>query len=127
MNRYIASLLLVLLLTGCGQKSPGESALSERASEETGAPDSVWVTGQRAYNDICAACHEDGLDGAPKTGDRDAWEGRSWLWEAVLFEHARSGFQEMPAKGGDVTLDDATVTKAAEYMLMLTFPDMPRG
>ena len=127
MNRYIASLLLLLLLTGCGQESLGESTLSERESEETDAPDSVWVIGQQAYNDICAACHEEGLNGAPKTGDRDAWEGRSWLWEAVLFEHARNGFQGMPAKGGDATLDNATVTKAAEYMLMLTFPDMPRG
>ncbi len=127
MNRNIALLLLVLLLAGCGQKSLDESALPEDESEGTDVPDSVWVTGQKAYNDICADCHEEGLNGAPKTGDRDAWEGRSWLWEAVLFEHARNGLQGMPAKGGDATLDDATVTKAAEYMLMLTFPEMPRG
>jgi cytochrome c5 len=45
----------------------------------------------------------------------------------VLFEHARTGFGEMPAGGGESTLDDAAVTKAAEYMMSLTYPDMPQG
>jgi hypothetical protein len=33
----------------------------------------------------------------------------------------------MPAKGGDSQLDEATVTKAAEYMLTLVYPDQPLG
>jgi len=53
--------------------------------------------------------------------------GTDWLWEAVLFEHARCGYEDMPAKGGCTTLDDVAVTKAAEYMMALTYPEMPRG
>ena len=127
MNKYIASLFLVWMLTGCAENGSGESALTQSEPEEIRTFDSALVIGQRAYEDLCAGCHEEGLDGAPKTGDRVAWEGRSWLWEAVLFEHARSGYNDMPAKGGDSTLDEATVTKAAEYMMALTYPDMPRG
>jgi cytochrome c5 len=59
------------------------------------------MAGKDAYDQVCARCHEEGLDGAPRTGDRDAWAGRSWLWEAVLFEHAKQGYMTLTAKGGD--------------------------
>jgi cytochrome c5 len=124
MNRLIASLFLVWMLAGCTESGTGGAALAQAQAEDM---DTALEIGQRAYEDLCAGCHEEGLNGAPKTGDLAAWEGRSWLWEAVLFEHARSGYNEMPAKGGDSLLDEATVTKAAEYMLALTYPDMPRG
>jgi cytochrome c5 len=87
----------------------------------------VQIAGKEAYDQACARCHEEGLDGAPRTGDRDAWVGRSWLWEAVLFEHANAGYMAMPAKGGEEGLDDAEVEKAAEYMLTKTFPDVKRA
>lgn len=86
----------------------------------------VPLTGEQAYEQACAGCHEEGLDGAPRSGDPEAWADRSMLWEAVLFEHANKGYLAMPAKGGDQSLDDATVARAAEYMLTLTFPDAPK-
>ena len=127
MNRYLISLFVVLMLTGCGQKDSGEPALIGPESEVTMSPGSADPTGRQAYAKYCASCHQEGLDGAPKTGDRDAWNDRSWLWETVLFEHARAGYKNMPAKGGDAMLDEATVTKAAEYMLELTYPELPQG
>jgi cytochrome c5 len=123
MNRSIALLLLAWLLAGCTESGTVELAQNQQTEEM----DDALAIGQRAYEDLCAGCHEEGLYGAPKTGDLAAWEGRSWLWEAVLFEHARVGFNQMPAKGGDSQLDEATVTKAAEYMLTLVYPDQPRG
>jgi len=45
----------------------------------------------------------------------------------VLFEHARSGYIDMPAKGGAEALEDNIVSKAAEYMLTETFPDARRS
>jgi len=119
MKRFIVLLLLSSTLLGCGQKDPVD-AMAVNAEPPA-------MTGRQAYERVCAQCHEQGLDGAPKTGDRDAWVGRSWLWDAVLFEHARAGYEEMPAKGGDATLDDVIVTKAAEYMMSITYPDMPPG
>ena len=77
-------------------------------------------SGADAYELACARCHEEGIDGAPKTDDPEAWAGRSMLWEAVLFEHANKGYQDMPAKGGHEALTDDLVEKAAEYMLSRT-------
>ncbi len=127
MKRIIVSLFLVLMLAGCGQKDSGELVLTEPDAERSVAPDGDLLAGQQAYEEVCAGCHEEGLDGAPRTGNRDDWDGRSQLWEAVLFEHARSGYKNMPAKGGEATLDEVTVTKAAEYMMTLTYPERPRG
>jgi len=88
--------------------------------------DPAALSGQQAYEQACASCHDEGTDGAPRTGDSDAWVGRSMLWEAVLFEHAKKGYLDMPAKGGDKTLDGPTVERAAEYMLSITFPEAPK-
>ena len=118
MLRIVLSLTLAVTLAACGQADQGNSV-----PETT---ESAWLAGKDAYDEICAGCHDEGLDGAPKTGVREDWEGKSWLWEAVLFEHARDGYGKMPAKGGEMELDEATVTKAAEYMLNLTFPETPR-
>jgi cytochrome c5 len=127
MKRFIVSLFLVLMLTACGQKDPDQPLLLGPDVEVTASPRTANRVGRDAYEEYCAECHEEGLDGAPRTGDRDAWDGRSQLWEAVLFEHARGGYEDMPAKGGEATLDEATVTKAAEYMMTLTYPELPQG
>ena len=124
MNRSIASLSLLWLLASCAESGTGELPQSE---PQPAAMDSALEVGRRAYEGLCAGCHDEGINGAPRTGVRADWENRSWLWEAVLFEHAREGFNDMPADGGDSQLDDATVTKAAEYMMSLTFPELPRG
>ncbi len=62
--------------------------------------------------------------GAPVAGDALDWGARSQLWDAVLLDHAITGYFEMPAKGGRADLPDDVVKAAAEYMLRMTFPDM---
>lgn len=115
-------LIAVLLIAGCGQADDSSGPSPDPVIPAL-ADDGIQVIGKEAYDQVCARCHEEGLDGAPKTGDRDAWAGRSWLWEAVLFEHAKQGYMEMPAKGGEGALDDAAVEMAAEYMLTRAFPE----
>lgn len=128
MKLCFASLVLALSISACGQRAE-ETPLQTQpdlAPVVSASVDPSWLSGKQAYEQICASCHEEGLDGAPKTGDREAWDKRSRLWEAVLSEHAKIGYGEMPAKGGDATLDDGTVTRAAEYMLTLTYPETHR-
>ena len=122
MLRILTSLVALLLLVAC-QQDRDDGAQSPSGTPES-ADATVQLSGKEAYDLTCAGCHEQGVDGAPKTGDREAWAGRSWLWEAVLFEHAKEGYMDMPARGGDESLHDAPVEKAAEYMLTRTFPDV---
>lgn len=78
-----------------------------------------------AYYIACASCHETGAHGAPLTGDRETWSTRSSLWQAVLAKHAIEGYMDMPAKGGRVELSDWAVIRATDYMMSLTYPEMP--
>ena len=126
MLRILLPLAVLSLLVACSQDESND-AQSPAPIAPAPADESVQLTGKEAYDLVCAGCHEEGIDGAPRTGDRDTWADRSWLWEAVLFEHAKQGYMEMPAKGGDVSLDDAAVEMAAEYMLTRTFPDVIRA
>ena len=82
--------------------------------------------GQAAYLEHCAGCHETGMLGAPVAGDAEDWGSRSQLWDAVLLDHAITGYLEMPAKGGKTNLPDDVVKAAADYMLEITYPDLPQ-
>ena len=82
--------------------------------------------GRKAYEASCASCHDTGANGAPPTRSPEAWAGRSNLWESVLFEHANNGYLKMPAKGGGDQLKEYDVDAAAEYMLTITHPELPR-
>ena len=119
MIRQVALLGIALVLGACAHSD--QSAPSQQPQT-----DSMWLSGKQAYENICASCHDKGVDGAPRTGDREAWDSRSRLWAAVLTEHARKGYGTMPARGGTDSLSDADVNKAAEYMLTLTYPEAHR-
>ena len=92
---------------------------------ETDSPSSRQADGEAIYQFACAHCHDSGQGGAPVIGKEAGWTSRSNLWEAVLFEHARSGYLAMPAGGGDMRLTEYDIEVAGEYMLQATFPDRP--
>jgi len=114
--------LLVLFLAAAAACSPTDKAkdASGLSAPATAAGD--VLASQCAYQRACAACHDEGLNGAPAVGDRQAWAGRSSLWVAVLEEHAKAGYLDMPARGGDPGLSDCEVAAATEYMLSLIHP-----
>jgi len=120
MRRLLYLPVIALAAFGCERTT--ESVSDEPAAAEPAevVEEIRTFSGRDAYQLACAECHEEGLNGAPRTGDSEAWAGRSWLWEAVLFEHAKKGYNKMPAKGGYDTLSDDIVEKAAEYMLSQT-------
>lgn len=121
--RIILILILLCMAQAACQQETAAPAVSEGAI--AAAAEATVATGKEAYDLACAACHESGLDGAPRTDHPEDWVGRSRLWQAVLFEHANKGYMDMPAKGGDDRLNDAVVAAAAEYMLERTHPDLP--
>lgn len=118
MNKSTLPLLAALLVAACAGGPTGD--------DEAGSTEgSTALNGERYYKDYCAGCHETGLLGAPVAGLPTDWQERSQLWDAVLFDHAITGYFEMPARGGRPDLPDNVVKAAAEYMMRTTFPDRP--
>ncbi len=75
------------------------------------------LTGEQVYQQVCKTCHDAGLAGAHKLGDKGAWAKVIAQGERVTFEHAINGIRAMPAKGGNPDLDDVEVQRAAVYMV----------
>jgi cytochrome c oxidase cbb3-type subunit 3 len=73
--------------------------------------------GARVYELYCAMCHDNDMMGAPRFGEKNEWRDRLKQGEAVLIEHAISGFNKMPAKGGNGGLSDADVGAATTHLL----------
>lgn len=118
-------LMFLCLAVSCAACQPADRDRAETVgTADAGRP--AHVTPKTAYENACADCHETGKDGAPRTGDPEAWVGRSALWEAVLFEHAQKGYFDMPPHGLDGRFSDEEVAAAAQYMLEITHPDRPR-
>ena len=78
------------------------------------------LTGEAVNAQTCKTCHEAGIAGAPKTGDKAVWTSRIALGEKVLVQHAIAGFQGktgvMPPKGGNTELTDDEVHRAVVYI-----------
>ena len=78
------------------------------------------LTGEQVYVQVCKTCHEAGIAGAPKTGDKAAWAPRVAQGEKTMVQHAIAGFQGktgvMPPKGGSMDLTDEEVHRAVVYL-----------
>lgn len=77
-------------------------------------------TGEQVFQAVCKTCHESGLAGAPKFGDKAAWAVAIKSGYDVLIQHAINGLQQqgkvMPPKGGNPDLTDTEVARAVVYM-----------
>jgi cytochrome c5 len=75
------------------------------------------MTGEEVYQKSCAMCHNSGVAGAPKLGDKDAWSPRIAEGTDSLYSVAIKGKGAMPAKGGNAALSDDEVKAAVDYMI----------
>lgn len=74
-------------------------------------------TGEAVYNKSCGACHNSGVMGAPKIGDKAAWAQHIEDGTHHMVENAIKGVGKMPPKGGNMKLTDEEVEAAVEYMV----------
>ncbi|MBM4209052.1 MAG: cytochrome c5 family protein [Gammaproteobacteria bacterium] len=81
----------------------------------------IPTDGPGVYEQVCGACHLNGLAGAPKSSDRAAWAPRIAQGTDTLYKHAIEGYSGkqgvMPAKGGRADLSDDLVKAAVDYMV----------
>jgi cytochrome c5 len=77
--------------------------------------------GQQVYQATCVACHDAGIAGAPKLGDKSQWAKHIAKGLDTLYASAVNGVQgstgAMPAKGGNPALSNAEVRAAVDYMV----------
>lgn len=118
----------VLIVQGCGKESappatkaatPPPVAKSDAPTPAIASATGTQATGEDPYKKACAACHDQGIAGAPKLGDRAAWaprikQGMDALYTVGLKGKPGTG---MMAKGGNASLSDAEVKAAVDYMV----------
>ncbi len=73
-------------------------------------------TGKDVVHEQCVKCHQTGVNGAPKIGDRAAWIPRGANGMDALVRSAINGHGGMPARGGMADLTDAEMRNAVIYM-----------
>jgi cytochrome c5 len=122
-------ILLVTFVTNTSTTGAGSNAQSAEAIAARIRPVSdagftlrdantprVLLAGGAVYTATCAACHDSGMAGSPKTGDKAAWAARLEQGYDTLVTHAINGIRAMPAKGGNPDLDDLEVARAVVFM-----------
>lgn len=76
--------------------------------------------GETVYKGACFACHDTGAAGAPKRGDKTAWEPRVAQGIDTLKKHAIEGFTGksgmMPPRGTCASCSDEEIENAIHYM-----------
>jgi cytochrome c5 len=64
-----------------------------------GVSGTAQAAGTEQYAHSCATCHQAGVLGAPKAGDKAAWAPRLKQGMPTLIKHAKEGYKNMPARG----------------------------
>jgi len=76
--------------------------------------------GATVFNSVCGACHNTGVAGAPKVGDKAAWAPRIAQGNDTLYKNAIAGKNAMPPKGGAADLSDGEIKGAVDHLVGLS-------
>lgn len=120
------ALAAAALLAGCGEQSKIDPELTATLIQPVARVEIQAVTiapgsrtGEQIYKSICAACHDSGAVGAPKTGDAGAWGPRLAQGFEGLTTSAIAGKGAMPPRGGGSDLTDTEVARAVAHLANL--------
>ena len=123
-TKKLLPLLLVGLLAACSKSEPPKTE-TPPAAAPAAAPvaDAAADGGKGAelFKKTCAMCHQTGVAGAPKLGDKADWGPRIAQGQDTLYKHAIEGFNgakgAMPAKGGNPALSDDEMKVIVDFMV----------
>lgn len=98
-----------------GQVVTDPAALVKVSTKVARAP----YTGEQVLANACNACHQVGVLGAPKEGDKAAWSVRAGSAGGLegLTASAIKGKNSMPPRGGNPDLSDEEIKAAVGLML----------
>jgi len=123
----IGIILIVELVTSARQPDPNAlvpEVVAQRIQPigrvEFGGSDGGGAAGGHSGEEVvkttCAACHQAGVAGAPKMGDKAQWSARIKQGQKQLVASAIKGKGAMPPKGGNASLSDDDVARAVVFM-----------
>jgi len=120
-------LILVSLLAACGKsEAPPAAAPAAAPAPVAAAPAPAPAAadggkGADIFKKTCAMCHQTGVAGAPKLGDKADWGPRIAQGNDTLYKHAIEGFNgskgAMPPKGGSPSLSDDDMKTVVDFMV----------
>ena len=73
-------------------------------------------SGEEVVKAVCATCHQAGVAGAPKIGDKAAWGPRIKQGQAALVQSVLKGKGAMPPKAGNPSLTDDELARGVAFM-----------
>lgn len=110
MTRFLIPLLASGLLVACG--GGNSSAPADQTAKLADADPAIM----QLYNRSCISCHARGSGGAPRTGDRAAWQPRLEQGMDVLLDHTIGGYKGMPPMGMCMDCTPEQFEKLINYM-----------
>ena len=90
---------------------------AQAAAPAAAAKPAAAADGKAVYDQTCQVCHAQAVAGAPKPGDKAAWEPRLKQGMDVLVQSVMKGKGAMPPKAGNAALTEAQARAAVEFML----------
>lgn len=130
MNRLVvlAGCLIVPTVWAALSGSLDEAAILERIQPEgkvktvvdpnvSVAPKVEEASPKTLYTKYCRVCHEQGLAGAPKFGNRSEWAPRIAQGIETLVRHSIEGYKAMPPRGTCANCSDEDMQQLVEYMV----------
>ncbi len=96
------------------------AATPAAAVQQPAAPASGGINGEKIYKGLCFSCHDVGVAGSPKLGDKAAWSARIAAGNESLYTHSINGLNVMPARGGNPALSDDEVKAAVDWMVSMS-------
>lgn len=98
-------------------EAPAAAPAAPEASAPATASAGDLAKGEQVFNANCVSCHGAGVMGAPKLGDKAAWEPRIAKGKDSVYTNALNGVKLMPPKGGNASLKDEDVKAAVDFMI----------
>lgn len=114
----------VLLAAMLGLAIGACTAPPPRTGPATPAPDvaapaagkAALKSGEQVYREVCMACHDTGVAGAPKFGNGSDWEKLIAEGQVVVTAHGWVGVRAMPPRGGRPDLTQEEFARAVVWM-----------
>lgn len=121
--RHFIGLIIVLFVIGCDSDtsaSLADKTIQNQANAEQGKDANAVAVSNKTeeqYVKSCRICHDSGIAGAPKIGDRIAWNARAAKGTEALLSSIKNGMGAMPPNGYCNDCSDEDFNALIDYMI----------